>query len=148
MVTLLLSLVGWRLHPMHLSMTEVAVDARSTRVTMTVRLFGDDLAAAVSKLSSVAHDSVSVRYVMDRLSIRDERARPMPLSPCGLTRRGDLVWVCVSAALGTGMTMTMTNRVLLELYDDQINIVQVKTGARRQSALYRRGSESQVLRIR
>lgn len=148
-VVLLLCLAGWRApHPMHLSMTEVVVDTRSARVTATIRLFGTDLAAATGRLSTVGHDSIAVRYVLERLRIRDDRARPISMTSCGVTRRADLVWVCTSATVGATRSIEMTNRVLLELYEDQVNIVQLRSGERRQSAMYRRGMETHQLRLR
>lgn len=133
---------------MHLSMTEVVVDPRSAQLTMTVRLFSTDLTAATSGLSTVNRDSVTVRYVMDRLRIRDERTRPISTTSCGVTRRADLVWVCTTASFGASKTIELTNRVLLELYEDQVNIVQLKTGDRRRTVLYRHGMETQQLQLR
>ncbi len=149
---LFLSVLGARpRHPMHLSLTEIVIDARSGAVTVTSRLFADDLAAAVARGRHgplVPGDVADSRYLTDNVRMRSEDGVMMRLESCGVTRRADLVWICARSRVSGTREVELTNRLLFEIHDDQINMVQLTTGSRRQSALFRRGAETKRLPIR
>ena len=54
-----------------------------------------------------------------------------------IRRTGDLVWVMLRApTLRSVGGARLTNRVLFDRYDDQVNIVQTSIGGRRQTLLF------------
>jgi hypothetical protein len=63
-----------------------------------------------------------------------------------MRRTGDVVWLTLTAPGTTLDGLRVSNRVLVELYADQVNIVQATVGARRASLLFTRGDGAKALR--
>ena len=132
-------------HPMHTSLT-VITHAGDGTVTATIRVFVDDLSTAlgpdVAKASVPLDARTAARvatYVAERFMIVGGDKRRIPLRWCGAKRTGDLFWLCFSApTVGTLRAATVTNRILLERFPDQVNIVQVQYAGRRESMLFSR----------
>jgi hypothetical protein len=67
----------------------------------------------------------------------DAAGRRVPLVVAGIRRTGDLVWVTLRAPeLRSIAGARLTNRVLFDRYDDQVNIVQTSISGRRQTLLF------------
>jgi hypothetical protein len=124
-------------HPLHTTLTEVTVTpSRSIRVT--VRVFSDDLAAGMGKTQSVSADPVVAAYVAKALVLYDAN-RPLALRACGVKRQADLLWVCLETPLTGGVDkLSLRNGLLGEAFKDQINIVQVASGATKRSLVFTR----------
>ncbi len=134
-------------HPLHTTMTTLTYDDATHQATAWVRVFASDLSAAVARRAGVAvpaddrvSDSASVAYLRSALELRDGAGRVVPLAWCGSRRTNDLLWLCVRAELPQGLhDARVVNRALWELFDDQINIVSVDDGGRRESLLFTKG---------
>jgi hypothetical protein len=134
-------------HPLHTTLTEIGRgDGRTLRAT--IRVFADDFGRAVLGLGAAAaapamdavSDSAASAYVRAHFTIATPDGRALPLSWCGVRRTGDLVWVCLEAAWSGAMDgMRVHDRMLFELYRDQINIVQASDGGSRASLLFTSG---------
>ena len=67
----------------------------------------------------------------------DAARRRQRLVVTGLRRDGDVVWVTLRAAgVRSLANVRLTNTVLFERYDDQVNVVQTSTGGRRRTVLF------------
>ena len=130
-------------HPLHTTLTEVTV-GDDGRIQVVLRAFVDDFAAAITRTPAVAPaatrtpaDSAAARYLDARLIVVDDFGRRLPLQIAGLRRTNDLVWVTLRAPAGrAARAMRLTNRVLFERFDDQVNIVQANVGGRRHTVLF------------
>jgi hypothetical protein len=132
-----------RRHPLHTTLAQVAYRADTRSVEVTLRIFADDLTAATHRgaagASAAPPDSVALAYVASALVLSDGAGRPLALRPTGARRTGDLVWLTLSAPAPALAGLELRNQLLCDLYDDQVNIVQVESGGRRTSMLFTKG---------
>ena len=131
------------LHPLHTTLTRLDYSAADGTVAVSVRPFADDFRVAVG---SNASDSAAFAYVGKALALTDPAGRILPLSWCGLSRTGDLVWLCLRARAPGGLAgVRVQARMLLDHYADQINIVEASYDGRRVSLLFSRGDPPKPL---
>jgi hypothetical protein len=139
-----LTLVGaLALHPLHTTLTQLAYHDADRTVEATVRVFADDLRAA---LHADLTDAATVAYLRSTLTLVDRAGRPMAIAWCGLRRTGDLLWLCVRAPAPDGLSgLRVRVALLFERYADQINIVQASYAGRRAALLFTRGDAPKPL---
>jgi hypothetical protein len=131
------------IHPLHTTLTEVSVDAAGA-VDIRLRAFVDDFWVAVggrrdtSPLPYTApKDSAAARYLSSRLMLMMPGGRAATLRVTSVRHEGDVVWVTLRAVgVRSVAGARLTNTVLFERYDDQVNIVQTDDGARRRTVLF------------
>jgi len=130
-------------HPLHTTLSELSIAADGS-VQIVLRAFVDDLSAAALGRAgpqpapvATPPDSATARYLGGTLAVIDAAGRHVALSLAGVRRTGDLLWVTLRtpAALGRG-DVRLTNRVLFERYDDQVNVVQTSVAGRRRTLLF------------
>lgn len=130
-------------HPLHTTLTEVTT-ASDGSIRIVLRAFIDDFSAAVTGRAApqgvpipTPADSAIARYLGQTLALTDAGGRRLPLSVAGVRRTDDLVWITLHApALRSPAGARLTNRVLFDRWEDQVNIVQTAIGARRQTLLF------------
>jgi hypothetical protein len=131
-------------HPLHTTLTEVRFAPDG--VELVLRAFVDDFAAAVSRgpatsaaSTTTPADSATARYLGGTLLVADGAGRHLAWRLSGVRRAGELVWVTLRVP-GAGRVggLRLTNRVLFERYDDQVNIVQAMVAGRRHTVLFTR----------
>ena len=111
---------------------------------IVLRAFIDDFSAAVTRHATpqgtpipTPADSAAARYLVETVVLTDASGRRVPLQVALTRRTGDLVWVTLRApTLRSPAGARLTNCVLFERWDDQVNIVQTAIGARRQTLLF------------
>ena len=119
--------VAWcRAHPIHTTLTTVTYDGATAQVTATVRAFAADVDQALTR-----HQRIDVsEYARSALHLADQAGRPVPTTWCGSRREGDVVWLCLRAPAPRGASgMTVTDTLLFDLFDDQVNIVMTEHGS-------------------
>jgi hypothetical protein len=130
-------------HPLHTTLTEVTTMGDGS-VQIVVRAFIDDFSAAVTRRATppgmpipTPADSAAGRYLGETVVLTDAGGRRVPLQVIGVRRTDDLVWITLRApTLRSVAGARLTNRVLFEWWDDQVNIVQTAIGARHQTLLF------------
>ena len=128
-------------HPLHTTLTEISVNGGSLQIVL--RAFVDDFSAvanghgrAVLSTTPALSDSTASRYAGAKLVLSDASGRRIALTTTNVRRAGDLVWITLSAPVTRGAAVRLTNSVLFERYDDQVNIVQAEIDGRRQTLLF------------
>ena len=128
-------------HPLHTTLTEVSVKGGTLQIVL--RAFVDDFSAVANghgraTLGSIPSlsDSTAARYLSAKLLLTDASGRRIALTTTNVRRAGDLVWITLSAPVARGAAVRLTNSVLFERYDDQVNIVQAAIDGRRQTLLF------------
>ena len=135
-------------HDIHSSVTEIVYDARAASAAVTVRVFADDLEAAlgpsvplaeVGDTRSRAASSV-LAYLASSLQIADHRGRPLALEWVGASRAAAVLTVSLRARAPGGLyALAVRNTILVDRFKDQINIVRAALRGRRSTALFTRG---------
>ena len=134
-------------HPLHTTLAQLTFDERAHLLTGSIRVFADDFSAAVSKHAGVktpdddrVSDAAAFAYVSSTVQLTDAAHHPVALQWCGSRRVGDLLWLCVRAANTSGPdALQLSDQMLCELFDDQVNIVQAVSGEKHASALFTKG---------
>lgn len=138
-------------HPLHTTITDLVTDGRTVRAS--IRIFSDDFNAGIARREPQAQSSPAVferaafAYVARTVVLRRERGAIVPLSWCGLRRENDLVVLCVRASLPAGTRhWSLSNTLLHEMFDDQVNVVRATRGTARQHLLFVRGDGAKAIR--
>ena len=128
-------------HPLHTALAELDYQPDSGAVLIRLRLFTDDLAAALSApTDSSPADSLLSRYARGTLALTDQAGRPLPLIWQGVERTGDTVLLQLRAKVTGGLQRARILVALLwERFPDQVNIVRATYGGRRVTLLFTRG---------
>lgn len=130
-------------HPLHTTLSELTVAPDGT-VQIVLRAFVDDFSAAVVGRAgpmptpvSTPPDSATARYLGASVALTDVAGRRVALTLSNVRRSGDLVWVTLRSPASRASTgASLTNRVLFERYDDQVNIVQTSVAGKRRTLLF------------
>lgn len=141
-----------RAHPLHTTLTDVTTDPVRGTLRMTIRVFADDFSAAAARHSGLEPpadyrlaDAVIARYVAARVQVVDAGGRRASLSWGGARREGEMIWITVHVpALRSLAGVRIGNALMLDVFDDQVNIVRAQAGSRRSSVLFTRGDRGRV----
>jgi hypothetical protein len=128
-------------HPLHTALTELDYQPDSGAVLIRIRLFTDDLAAALSApTDSSPADSLLSQYARGTLALTDQAGGPLPLIWQGVERTGDTVLLQLRAKLSGGLQRARILVALLwERFPDQVNIVRATYGGHTVTLLFTRG---------
>jgi hypothetical protein len=133
---------GIAAHPLHTTMAEVTIDRARNTLRVVVRVFADDFATALDASGRTGSwDERAARYLVRAVAIVDEARRPLAMRDCGTRRQGDLLWLCAEATLPAVLAsrLSFRDRMLCELFADQVNVVRVTDGARTRTMLFTHG---------
>lgn len=130
-------------HPLHTSLAQMTVDARSRAVKVSLRVFVDDFTAAAtdwSKTNRAGPTTTLFAYARASFVVRESTGRIVPLEFCGEKRVGDLLYVCLTGRISANNSVSsVVSRVLTEKFDDQVNIVQAVYSGRKANLLFTPG---------
>jgi hypothetical protein len=140
-------LLGAAAHPMHTSVTEIVQEADGHSVRIGMRLFADDLTAAIgAPLDGAESDSLISVYLQDRFLITYGAGPPVALQWELAERLGDVVQIRLRAAVGRGLAgVRLANSVLCERFEDQVNIVRAIYSDRAVTLIFTRGDRAKPL---
>jgi hypothetical protein len=97
-------------------------------------VFTQDLQTALAARAATACD-----YVRATLVLRDSGGRAIAAAQCTTQRQGDVTWIRFAASTPTARGLRLSNTLLVELFADQINIVQASIPGRARTLLFTRG---------
>ncbi len=131
--------LGAAAHPLHTTHTEI-VERGGGQIAVTIRAFTDDLHLAVTRAAGVVTDSTLAAYVRRSLVIGPGGGPPAPLSWEGASVDGDATLLRLRATVPGGLRGRWLRQAMHgELFQDQVNVVQVRYDGRRQSFLFTPG---------
>jgi hypothetical protein len=155
-------------HPLHTSLAEITYDPAAREIRVSVRVFVDDFSRASSAYAATKsaaatgsgqgatgngrrvtgngqrvtdkNESPLLMYARASFMIADRAGRSLSLASCGGKRVGDLIWICFHTSAPSGPArFQVADRILFDLYADQINIVQATYGGKKVSLLFTHG---------
>jgi len=131
-------------HPLHTTHTDLVESGGA--VTVQVRAFSDDLHSAVSKRAGASDDSATARYVRGTVTLSDSLGHASPLAWLGKDAQGDVTIVRFRASgLRSLAGVKVRQSMHMELFSDQVNVVQASYGGRRVSLLFVPGDDPKRL---
>lgn len=145
MALVALALTVGRAHPMHTSVTEVVQEDARGDVSIQVRVYVDDLRAAVT-LPADAADSAMARYLRGTFALADRTGRPVRLTWTGAEPAGDVILLRLRGEVPGGLAgARVTSLVLCERFEDQVNVVRAEYAGRTTTLLFTRGETAKAL---
>ena len=137
-------------HKFHTSFTEASYNAEAATLEVTLRTFPDDLESAVRRRAAAAPSAGKDRkkefeervaaYVAETFRVRTPGGDPVKISWVGMDAGVDSAWLYFEVRLPPGTeSLGLSNRLLFDLFDDQINLVNLKTKDRRTALRFERG---------
>jgi hypothetical protein len=92
---------------------------------------------AVSRREHATSDSAIARYVRQSIELRDPAGRRLPIAWDSVRREGDITLLSFHTTSAGGVRGVTVRQVMqMELYDDQVNVLQARFAGRSVSLLF------------
>jgi hypothetical protein len=156
-VGLVILLLAWfgeaTVHPLHVSVMEIAHDTKEKELEITLRIFTDDLETAIRnklnqpelailKPAGSTVDKLTWAYLQPQLNIMLD-GKKQTLKYLGHEKDEDAIIFYIQVQpVKTWRTIEIRNSVLTELYEDQSNLVNVAFGEETKSLRLMRDNPS------
>ena len=141
-------------HKFHTSFAEADYDAQTRALQITLRTFPDDLETILSRRAghAVSLDdkktaaALTFAYLQEVFELKDARGRAVMLAWVGMEAGVDNVWLYFEARLPAGVRgAQLRDRWLADLYEDQINLVNVRHGDQKLALTFDRSAGFQPI---
>jgi len=148
-------------HKFHTSFAEASYNAETMSLEISLRTFPDDVAEAVRRRAPRGHASSAGKdhkrvfeegvaaYVGETFRLKTAGGEAVKLAWVGMDAGADSVWLYFEAALPAGVEgAQLRNTFLADLYDDQVNLVTIRAGARKGTLRFERGGEFRRIELK
>jgi len=127
-------------HPMYVSFTNMDVDAKKGSITLSLRIFTDDLETILHNKYNVEgwigtpaehRDSrkLLLEYIDERFSITVNNGEKINLVTDSMTIADDMMWFYMKGTAPQSINrIEIDNRVLTDFFSSQNNLVIINTG--------------------
>lgn len=144
------------MHPLHVSVTEIAFDAQEKELEVVLRVFTDDLELAIRdakkdenvnllKPENTTVDKLVWEYLEPRFKVFVNGRAQTP-KYLGHEKDGDVfIFYIQVQPVENLQTVSITNSILTELYDDQANLVNITLNDKTKSLRLMRNNPSGTL---
>ena len=120
----LLAADGVRSHPLHSSYTEIAQDAHTGGLSLSVKLFADDFGVALDSLSQSSTREAAAQAYFDRSVTVTSNGQVVRLGWCGMRTADGLTFLCARSIDPLPMgKLRIRNALMFDRFGDQISIV-------------------------
>jgi len=131
-------------HPFHISVVEVNHNASDKTLEISCKIFTDDFEKVLTqnyktKVDLInppdksAMDTLIKKYITSHLSFSSD-GKPVKLSYIGFERENEAVYSYIQAEnIVTVKKIVVTNKLMHDLFTDQINLMHVIVGGNRKS---------------
>ena len=133
-------------HKFYMSLTVADHNATEKSLEFTIRLFADDLEAAVARRGSpLKHgqpgfDKAVFAYVQQTLMLKRADGSAVPLAWVGLENKVDVTWVYVEAkGVESTAGFTVRDALFQDLFSEQVNMLHVNDARGRRALDFRSG---------
>ena len=133
-------------HKFYMSLTVVDHNTAEKSLEFTLRLFADDLEAAVSrrgtplKHGQAGFDQAVFAYVQQGLVVKRADGAVVPVTWVGLENKVDVTWVYVEAkGVESTAGLTVRDAIFQELFAEQVNMLHVNDARGRRALDFRSG---------
>jgi hypothetical protein len=143
-ILFVIAFCSFRLHPFHVSVTEMKYNQQSHTIEISTRLFINDFENILKKKYGVAVDlyqqnesesnkSLMNKYLQEHLQVKVAN-KNIPINLLGSEREDDALWIYLETPiLPMPNVVEIRNSVLFDLFDDQANILHFELLQQRKS---------------
>ena len=145
-------------HPVHVSITDMNYNADEKTLESSIKLFRDDLNDHLKTISGKDYklntdkplksaDTAIANYIANHLMLKIN-AKNAAFSMVGYTLEEESIWVHVQTrAPKNTKLIAITNTLLMDAFEDQMNLVNLKWNANAFSLAFKKGQETQARAI-
>ena len=132
-------------HKFHVSFTQLEYNAQAKTAEITLRVFADDLATALSqrhgKSLKLDHAAALIAaYLRETLELKGRNGQIKKLAWIGMELKADVALLYVEAKVPEGIAgVQLRQRIFFELFEDQVNQVLLKSTGVKSSLEFKRG---------
>ncbi|TDB68992.1 DUF6702 family protein [Arundinibacter roseus] len=151
---LVLSSVRFR-HEYHVSVTQLRYSPESKTLEISIRTFTDDLEKGLSLannnkrflLQNGDQNSPYIeQYLKKHVALANPARQIQPFQFIGKEQEADATWIYLEVPFsGNPEGWVMRHDFLMEVFDDQVNMVNAKWGSERKTYLFKKGKPVQAL---
>ncbi len=156
-VCLLLSGLAAEAHTYHASIMDVRYNPAKQQLEVALKIFTDDFEKALSMgqpapvtLDQLPKDRLNAlanAYLRRTVRFGTKPGETLPLQLLGVQKESDAHWVYFTVKPPKPIKgFYLQHRLLLDSFEDQMNIVNLEANGKKQSTLFRAGEESQLLK--
>lgn len=152
---LLLPLTVAALHAYHSTLTELRYNAPKKQLELSVKVFTDDFEKALSQGQAAPVNltdagprplALTTAYVQRTLQVRTLAGAPLPVQVLGMQAENDGYWLYCKVPLpGPLAGVQLRQTMMLDVFGDEMNIVNIEASGKKQSALFRAGHEQETI---
>ena len=137
-------------HKFHESLAQLDYNEEARTVEMSFRLFADDLEESLSKRAGKKiridkakdADALTLAYLQDAFELKNGEGRSKTFRWVGMEIQVDVVWVYVETDMPEGLDHAqLRNRIFFDLFDDQINRVNIRSGSAKAYYVFKPGDQ-------
>lgn len=140
-------------HPLHTTITQLTLVPSDRAAQLMVRMSAEDFAVAVAKRTNTqpardhrVAEAGALAYAQASVRLLGRDGRPRTLRLCGMEWKDATLLLCLRADAPDGVSqMQLSNVMMFELFEDQVNVVQAAYGPQRRTILFVRGGAAQRL---
>ncbi len=155
MLLFVATLTAWA-HAYHASIMDVRYNAQKQQLEIALKVFTDDFEAALStgRPASISLDQspkplvtqLTTDLLRKSVAFATKPGEVLPLQLLGMQKENDAHWLYCTVKLAKPVTsFTLRPSLLLPTFPDQMNIVNVEAGSKKQSVLFRDGEQEQKI---
>ncbi|MFD1142460.1 DUF6702 family protein [Larkinella insperata] len=142
-------------HPVHTSVTQMQYNAAEKTFEVSLRVFTDDLEEALTKENNNqrvrlndkdANNPLVERYIRRHFGLANSSRQRKPFRYLGKEQEMEATWIYVEVPYSEPVEGSVLQQSLLtELFDDQVNLVNVSYLSQKKTVLFRKSNTQQVL---
>ncbi|WP_146202296.1 DUF6702 family protein [Dyadobacter jejuensis] len=143
------------LHEYHVSVTQIHQNKSGKTLEVSIRVFTDDLERALSENNGKRrfvindkdqNDAFIKRYIAEHFKLVNSKNEPLQLSYLGKEAEADATWIYLETGVNTPVEgLLLTNSILTDIFDDQVNMTNLKIGSSKKTYLFKKGKTKQPL---
>lgn len=144
-------------HKFHASLTQIEFNAETGTAEVAMRLFIDDLENSLSKQVgvSIALDQdremvieETLKYIKKVLLVKGPKSAAYEPTWVGMEYDVHVVWVYVEFPVPKNIqSLEVMNRVFFDQFQDQVNTVNLKSGKKKETLVFRFGDSSKTVNL-
>ncbi|MCF0038610.1 DUF6702 family protein [Dyadobacter fanqingshengii] len=143
------------MHDYHVSVTQMQYNAALKTFEVSIRMFTDDLERALSQgndkqrvviKNDDKNDPLVERYVLKSFVLADSQKKPVAIKYVGKEQEEDATWVYLEIPFSGPLNgCKLQNSTLMEVFDDQVNMTNIKNASEKRTFLFKKGQTVHIL---
>ncbi len=149
-VGILMSFSSFRpMHEYYVSITRMQFNPSEKSLEVSIRLFTDDFERALSAennnqpvrlQNNDGNNAIVERYIRRHFVLTDKKRNVRQWQYVGKENEADATWIYLEIPQDGQLTgFSLKNDILMEIFDTQVNVVNIKINSDKKTLLYKKG---------